>query len=454
MNKTGDQYTLNVPETGKKRIVVIGGGFGGLSFLKKLRSKAFQVVLLDRYNYHTFQPLLYQVATAGLEPDSIAGPLRKIIRNRKDWHFRMLRVNRIDIEKNKVFTTAGVLAYDYLIIATGSKINYFGNDSIAINAYPVKQVTHALDLRHTLFQQFEGLEILDRNSGVQENFNFVVVGAGPTGVEICGALAELKKHVLPKDYPELDISRMHIFLVEGLSKVLPTMSDSSGKKAKKYLEQAGVKVILNCMTDSFDGKTVHLNNGEKIVTNTLIWAAGVKPNLPEGIPGDFMEKDSLRVNVFNQLYNKDNTKIIDNVFAIGDIAFMKTEKYENGLPGLAPVAIQQGKHLATNMKRMLHGKAFNSFKYVNRGVMATIGRNRAVADLPCKINLSGTVGWMLWMMVHLLYLIEFRNKILVFINWFWNYVTYDRGIRLIIRPSPKSKDRISREMFKAMRNDE
>lgn len=447
-------YTYNIPDTGKPRIIIIGGGFGGLNFLKGLSDKDYQVVLFDRYNYHTFQPLLYQVATAGLEPDSVAGPLRKMIRKKADWHFRMLRVDRVAAGDQEIHTAAGRLHYDYLVIATGSKMNYFNNDSIARNAYPLKQVTHALDLRHTIFQQFEKLEILAKKKGKsRENLNFVVVGAGPTGVEICGALSELKKHVLPKDYPELDIGCMQIYLVEGLGQVLPAMSEASGKKAQQYLERFGVNVMLNCMTESYDGKVVALSNGEKITANTLVWAAGVQPNLPRGFSGTYTGKGGLRVNTYNQVSSEDGTSILENVFAIGDVAFMQTEKYEQGLPGLAPVAIQQGKHLAKNMKRNARGKALKPFNYVNKGVMATIGRNKAVADLPMNIRFSGLAGWITWMLVHLLYLVGFRNKTIVFTNWFWNYVTYDRGIRLIIRPSPKSRDLISRELANEMKTD-
>lgn len=452
MAKKNKTYTLNIPDIGKPRIVIVGGGFGGLHILKKLRSSDFQVVLFDRYNYHTFQPLLYQVATAGLEPDSVAGPLRKIIRKHKEWYFRMLRVDKVDPGKQEIHTAAGALHYDYLVIATGSKMNYFNNDGIARNAYPVKQVTHALDLRHTILQQFERLEILKKKEdNSRENLNFVVVGAGPTGVEVCGALAELKKHVLPKDYPDLDIDRMQIYLVEGLKQVLPAMSEASGKKAQHYLERSGVNVILDCMTESYDGKTVKLSNGEKITSNTLIWAAGVKPNLPEGFPPEFISKKGLYVNQYNQVCSEDGKSTLERVFAIGDSAFMQTDNYKEGLPGLAPVAIQQGKHLAGNLKRIPRGNVLKPFTYINKGVMATIGRNKAVADLPGNIRLSGLVGWFTWMLVHLLYLVGFRNKTIVFTNWFWNYVTYDRGIRLIIRPSPKSRDMISRELVSEMR---
>ncbi len=447
------KYSLNIPDTDKERIVLIGGGFGGINFLDKLKSNMYQVVVLDRYNYHTFQPLLYQVATAGLEPDSVAGPLRKKIHGKRDWYFRMLKVQEIELEKSEVITAAGSLSYDHLVIASGSRTNYFGNDSIAKNAYPMKQVTHALDLRSTILQQFEKLEVTSRQNNEQENLNFVVVGAGPTGVEVCGALAELKRHVLPKDYPELDISQMKIILVEGLSNVLPAMSETSGKKAKKYLEKAGVEVMLDCMTESYDGKMVKPSNGNEIATNTLIWAAGVQPNVPEGIPAKYLEKGAVRVDRFNRICLEDGKEPVENVYALGDCAAMKTGKYPEGLPGLAPVAIQQGRHLAKNMVRLKRSRNFKEFEYVNKGVLATIGRNRAVADLPGNRKLSGLAGWIVWMLVHLFYLVGFRTKTVVFTNWMWNYFTYDRGVRLIIRPSPKSQDRISREIVSEMNRD-
>ncbi|MEX2371193.1 MAG: NAD(P)/FAD-dependent oxidoreductase [Bacteroidales bacterium] len=452
MGKVSTKYNHNIPDSDKKRIVVIGGGFGGLNLLKKLKGERFQVVLLDRYNYHTFQPLLYQVATAGLEPDSVAGPLRKMIRNRKGWYFRMLKVSRVDLEKAEVHTAAGPIGYDYLVMGTGSKINFFNNGSIAENSYPLKQVTHSLDLRSTIFHQFERLELMAKHNSTEENLNFVVVGAGPTGVEICGALAELKRHVLPEDYPELEISRMQIFLVEGLDRVLPAMSEKSGKRAQRYLEKAGIKILLNCRTESYDGTTVQLSNGENIASNTMIWAAGVSANLPDGIPGIYLEKGAVRVNLFNQLITDDGQPI-ENVFALGDMAQMATARYPEGLPGLAPVAIQQGRHIGRNLNRIDAGRPMKPFQYINKGVLATIGRNRAVADLPGNIKLGGFPGWVVWMGVHLLYLVGFRNKTVVFTNWMWNYMTYDRGIRLIIRPSPKNRDRFSRAMVDEMHMD-
>lgn len=442
---------LNIPPTDKPRIVLVGGGFGGINFLKKINSKAFQIVVFDRYNYHTFQPLLYQVATAGLEPDSVAGPLRKIIHKKKNVIFRMIKVNRVDAENKTIHTNSGSLAYDYLVLATGAKMNYFNNSDIAKNAFPLKQVTHALDLRSHVFQQFEKMELIRDPKRIDKYFCFVVVGAGPTGVEICGALAELKKHALPKDYPDLDIEKMKIYLIEGLDVVLPGMSEKSSRKAHHYLTKLGVEIILNCKTTAYDGNTVTLNNDTKIDTGTLIWAAGVKGNLINGFDDQSIVKNKVYVNNLNQVCSDANKKtFFKDTYAIGDVAYMETDQYPVGLPGLAQVAIQQGKHLGKNLNRIAINKEMEPFYYKNKGVLATIGRNKAVADFPGNIKLAGFWGWIIWMLVHLLFLVGFRNKSVVFANWLWNYFTYDRGIRLILRPSTKKKDRISREMIDEM----
>lgn len=431
--------------------MIVGGGFGGINMLQKINRKDFQVVMLDRYNYHTFQPLLYQVATAGLEPDSVAGPLRKIIKKQDDVYFRMLKVNRIDPEKKTLYTAAGPLDFDYLVVATGAQINYFNNEGIARHAFPIKQITHALDLRSHIFQQFEKSEILKDDKEKKRLMTFVIVGGGPTGVEISGALAELKNNVLPTDYPELDVSGMEIILIEGLDRLLPAMSESSGQKTKKYLERMGIKIMLNCLTTEYDGKTAKLNNGEEIHTDTLIWAAGVKGNLIDGFNDKSIQKGKLMVNEFNQIYSDyERQKTYDNLFAIGDVCHMELTDYPKGLPGLAQVAIQQGKHLAENLDRMEEAKSLKPFRYRNKGVLATIGRNKAVADLPGNIHFSGIIGWIIWMVVHLLFLVGFRNKAVVFANWLWNYITYDRGIRLIFRPSTKNDDPVSREMIQEM----
>ncbi len=444
-------FTLNIPDSPKPRVVIVGAGFGGINLIKKLDKEQYQVVLLDRYNYHTFQPLLYQVATAGLEPDSIAGPLRKIINKKRDTYFRMLKVIAVEPKKNLVETSVGILSYDYLIIATGSRVNFFNNDKVAKHAFPVKQVTHALDLRSHILQQFEELECLDDEQSIERHLNYVIVGAGPTGVEICGALSELKNHVLPKDYPELNVDKMQIYLIEGLERVLPTMSEKSGKKAHHYLQKMDVHIRLNCLTESYDGNIVKLSNNQEIATNTLIWAAGVRGNILHGINNEGLRKEKMMVNEFNQVFDNYKTKQIhENMFAIGDVAFMKLKDYPKGHPGLAQVAIQQGKNVAANLNLLTKDKVMRPFIYKNKGVLATVGRNKAVADFPGSFNLSGFLGWIVWMIVHLLFLVGFRNKAVVFANWIWNYFTYDKGIRIILRPSSKKKDRISRDIVSEM----
>ena len=444
-------FSINVPKSDKPRIVIVGGGFGGIHLLKKINHSDNQVVLIDRYNYHTFQPLLYQVATAGLEPDSVAGPLRKILKKNKEIYFRMLKVDGINTKKKLVKTTAGNLEYDYLVMATGAEINFFNNKNIAKNSFPLKQITHALDLRSHIFQQFEKIEILNKSERKKRQMTFVVVGAGPTGVEVCGALAELKKYVLPTDFPEQNIDNIQIYLVEGEDRVLPGMSQKSGEKARQYLEKMGVNVVLGNLIKDYDGTTAILSDDSKIETETMIWAAGVKGNLVDGFGKDSLEKGKLVVNEYNQVVTGESgNAAFEDVFAIGDVAIMKSDQYSKGLPGLAQVAIQQGKCLASNFMRMRKGKGMKKFQYTNKGVLATIGRNKAIADLPGNIHMSGFFGWLLWMVVHLLFLVGFRNKAVVFANWIWSYFTFERGIRLIIRPSSKNHDKISREMVMEM----
>jgi NADH dehydrogenase len=451
MIKSNSKYKLNIPDTSKPRLIIAGGGFGGLNLLKKLDRDLFQVVIFDRYNYHTFQPLLYQVATAGLEPDSVAGPLRKIIRKNDEIYFRMLRVTSVNPEKKIVSTDAGQLSYDYLVIATGSKINYFGNDKISRYAFPLKQITHALDLRSHIFQQLEKLEISDQENAREELLNFVIVGAGPTGVELCGALAELKSHVLPRDYPDLDVSKMKIFLIEGLERVLPAMSEKSGKRAQQYLEDMGVSIRLNTMTKDFDGRVVSFDSGEKIHTTTLVWAAGVKGNILEGFSEKSIIKGKYAVNAYNQIIrDRDKNQAYQHSFALGDAAFMKTEDYPDGLPGLAQPAIQQGKHIAKNLRSLVRNQKPRKFSYKNKGVLATVGRNKAVAELP-NAWIGGGLGWFIWIIIHLLFLVGFRNRAIVLANWTWNYFTYDRGIRLILRPSSKDHDPVSQGMSAEMK---
>lgn len=435
MNKH-DYFSLHLPKTEKPRIVLVGGGFAGIELAKALKNLDAQLVLLDRHNYHTFIPLLYQVATAGLEPDSIAEPLRKVIEDQKDFYFRLAKVNKIVPEKNLVITEIGDLEYDYLILATGSKTNYFGNESMYKKAFPLKQIPQALDLRSHILQNFEKAVLSDDEEEIQKLMNIVIVGGGATGVEMAGAFGELKNHVLPKDYPELDFKKMNIFLVEGLPQLLTGMSSHASKKALKFITELGVNVSLNIKVQSFDGEKVTFSNGNMIKTGTFIWAAGVKGNIIDGLHESSIERSRVLVDDYNKVIG------YDNIFAVGDLAVMKSKKYPNGHPMLAPVAIQQGKLLANNIVKLFQGKEMVPFKYFDKGLMATIGRKRAVVDLPGGIKFSGFFAWIVWMFVHILYLVGFRNKLVVFSNWVWNYFTYDRGIRLIIRPFDMEKKTI------------
>lgn len=433
INEERQEISIQIPKSDKPRIVIIGGGFAGLKLIKHLTKESVQVVMLDRHNYHTFQPLLYQVATAGLEPGSIAGPLRRFMEEQHDFYFRMAKVTRINPEQKTVSTPVGDLPYDYLVIACGSKTNYFGMDEKFKDALPLKQIPQALNLRSHILQNFEKAVNTMDTYELKSLMNIVIVGGGPTGVEVAGALGELKNHVLPKDYPELNFRQMQIYLVEGLPHLLSGMSKTAGSKAFKYLKDFQVNILLNTMVDSYDGKNVRLSNGEKLLSQTLIWAAGVKGNVIPGLPPECVERSRYLVDQYSRL------KGFDSIFALGDIAHMETKEYPKGFPMLAPVAIQQGESLAKNFNRMLRGKPLKPFRYTNKGYMATVGRNRAVVDMPNGWSYGGFMAWLSWMFIHLLYLIGFRNKLVVFNNWLWNYFTYDKGIRLIIRPFSKEE---------------
>ncbi|RAU82133.1 NAD(P)/FAD-dependent oxidoreductase [Pontibacter arcticus] len=438
-----DQLSLNIPETTKKRVVIIGGGFGGINLAKKLKCREFQVVLLDRQNYHGFWPLLYQVATAGLEPDSIAEPLRKLFGGDEyeDFHFRLMRVTNINPVAKTVSTLVGDLRYDYLVIATGTKPNYFGNEQVKKFSFPLKQIPDALNLRSQLLQSFEQASMTTDPVTKQSLLNIVIVGAGPTGVELAGALSEMKRHVLPSDYPGLDFSKMNIFLVEGMDRVLPPMDPESSAKSQKYLEDMGIIIKLNTLVETYDGQVAILKNGEQIQTQTLIWAAGVAGALIDGLPEASVERGRILVNEYNQVLG------FNDVFAIGDIAFMKSEEFPRGHPGVAQPAIQQGQLLAKNLKRIIRNEPLEPFKYFDKGSLAIIGRNRAVADLPKNIHLGGFLAWAIWLFVHVMALVGFRNKLVVLSNWVYKFFTYENGTRLIIRPFVRQGDRIKRQFI-------
>ncbi|WP_028283148.1 NAD(P)/FAD-dependent oxidoreductase [Olleya marilimosa] len=424
---------MNIPKSSFPRIIIIGGGFAGIALAKKLSKQEVQVVLLDKHNYHTFQPLLYQVSTGGLEPDSIAYPIRKVLGDFPNFFFRLADVSEINTEKNKIISNIGELKYDYLVVASGSKTNYFGNTSIEANSMEMKTVPQSLNLRSLILENFEeALLTSDLNERIAL-MNFVIVGAGPTGVELAGALAEIKKGILPKDYPDLDTRLAQINLIQSGDKILKEMSPQASQKAEDFLEKLGVHVWKNVRVTGYDGKTVTTNSDLTFDAATVVWAAGVKGAAIKGLDSDqFVSRGNrIMVNEFNQV------KGLNNVFAVGDVAQMETESTPHGHPMMAQPAIQQGRLLGDNLLRMLENKPMKPFVYNDKGSMATVGRNKAVVDLP-NFKFQGVFAWFVWMFVHLFFLIGFRNRMVVFINWVYNYIRFDREARLIIRPYKKN----------------
>ncbi len=423
---------MNIPESNHPRVVIIGGGFAGLSLAKKLKNKKLQVVLLDKHNYHNFQPLLYQVATGGLEAGSIAYPIRKVIQEYQDFYFRLTSIKEIDTKNQKVLSEIGDLHYDYLVIATGSKTNYFGNKEIERNVMSMKTIPQSLNIRSLILENFEQAVLTKDQAEKDALMNFVLVGAGPTGVELAGALAEMKKAILQKDYPDLDITKMQINLIQGDNRVLNTMSEKSSAAAEKFLLQLGVKIWKNVRVTNYDGRTISTLSGLTFESATVIWTAGVKgvPMLGLDAAAFVKNVERIKVNRFNQVQG------YENIFAIGDIASMETEKYPQGHPMMAQPAMQQGALLAENLVRWLENKPMKPFEYNDKGSMATIGRNLAVVDLP-HYHFHGIFAWFVWMAVHLFSLIGFKNKAVVFLNWVYNYIRFDREGRLIIRPFKK-----------------
>ncbi len=420
---------MNIPQTSFPRIVIIGGGFAGISLAKKLAKQEVQVVLLDKHNYHTFQPLLYQVSTGGLEPDSIAYPIRKIVKNFPNFFFRLANVEGIDTEKKKISSDIGELKFDYLVLATGSETNFFGNTEIERYSMAMKTIPQSLNLRSLILENFEEALLTSDLHERNALMNFVIVGAGPTGVELAGALAEIKKGILPKDYPDLDTRLAQINLIQSGDRILKEMSELASHKAEDFLEKLGVNVWKNVRVTGYDGKTVTTTSDLTFEAATLIWAAGVKGTTVKGLDSkDYVASGNrLLVNEFNQV------KGFDSIFAIGDIACMLTEEFPKGLPMMAQPAIQQGEQLGDNLLRMVESKPMKPFKYKDKGSMATIGRNKAVVDLK-HWKFQGIFAWFVWMFVHLFFLIGFRNRMVVFVNWVYNYIRFDREARLIIRP--------------------
>ncbi|WP_185859749.1 NAD(P)/FAD-dependent oxidoreductase [Blattabacterium cuenoti] len=425
---------MNIPTVNNlKRVVIIGAGFAGLQIAKKLKRDKFQVVLIDKNNYHTFQPLLYQVATAGLEPDSIAHSIRTIIKKTKNFFFRLANVHYINTEKQKIYTNIGDLFYDYLIMATGSVTNYFGNKNIEHFALPMKSIPEALNLRSLILQDFESA-LLTKDSKERERLmTFVIVGGGPTGVELAGALAEMKKYVLPHDYPDLDIQRMNIHLLQATPRLLDGMSEASAKQAFKNLKELGVNIWLDCLVKDYDGKIVFINANKSIESANVIWAAGVKGAIIKGFLKEDIKGQRILVNDYLKALR------YKNIFAIGDVAYMiKNPFYPNGHPMMAQPAIQQGNYLANNFNRFLEKRQIKPFRYKNLGTMATIGRNKAVCDFP-YFKLKGFLAWIVWMFVHLVSLVGFRNRVIALMNWVIQYFHYNKSVRLIIRPFHRKK---------------
>ncbi|KAA6300250.1 MAG: NADH dehydrogenase-like protein [Candidatus Ordinivivax streblomastigis] len=434
---------INIPQTEKKRVIIVGGGFGGLKLARKLESSNFQVVLIDKNNYHQFLPLIYQIASSGMEPSSISFPFRKIVQSKKNFFFRLAEIRAVFPERKMIQTSIGKVSYDYLVFAAGTTSNFFGNKHIEEMAIPMKNVSEAMGLRNALLSNFERSVTCAGDNEKRELLNIVIVGGGATGVEIAGALSEMKKFVLPKDYPEMDKSELQIYLIEAVDRLLPGMDTHSSVNVEKYLRRMGVNVLLNHRVVDYKDNNVILENGDKIPTRSFIWVSGITAvpigNLNPSVLGI---GGRIQVNEFNRV------KGLDHVFAIGDQCLQTTDpRFPNGHPQLAQVAIQQGELLAKNLKRIEAGETPDAFHYKDLGSMATVGRNKAVAELS-GMKLKGSFAWFIWLFVHLRSILGIRNKIFVFLNWLWNYCTYESTLRLIIY-ARKAKVIIDRDIREA-----
>lgn len=422
----------NLPKPKYKRIVIVGGGFGGLKLARMLYGSGYQVVVLDKNNYHQFQPLLYQIATAGLEPSAISFPFRKLFQKQERMHFRIAELLTVSPEKNEITTSIGKLNYDFLVIAAGLTTNFFGNENIRKNALPMKTVSDAILIRNTILQNYEAA--LDQTDSLKKeaHLNVVVVGGGPTGVEMAGALAEMKKYILPKDYPELDFALMNIYLFEASPKLLNVMSEKSSEKARQYLEKLGVIVKTDTFVTDYNGQTVVLSDGSTHATYNMVWAAGVMPISFQGLEtAAFGKGKRILVDEFNLVTG------YSNIYALGDIAEMQSKGFPKGHPQVAPVAIQQAKNMAENFISLKKSKKLKAFHYVDKGSLATIGRHLAVADLP-YLKTQGFLAWVLWLFVHIMMLIGFKNKLVVMMDWAWSYFFSDQALRLLIKPSTRN----------------
>ena len=434
--------SVNIEKTDKKRIVIVGGGFGGLKLANKLRKSGMQVVLVDKNNYHQFPPLIYQIASSGIEPSSISFPFRKIFRRRKDFYFRMAEVRAICPARNMIQTSIGKMTYDYIVFAAGTTTNFFGNTRIEEEAMPMKTVSEAMGLRNALLGNLERSATCATEQERRELLNIVIVGGGATGVEIAGVLSEMKRYVLPADYPDIDSSELHIYLIEAAGRLLSGLSEESSQAAENFLHNMGVNVLLHRKVVDFQDHKVILEDGMEIPTRTFIWVSGVRAQSIKGFPESALGRGGrIKVDAYNRVEG------MENIFAIGDQCLQTADKnYPYGHPQLAQVAIQQGELLAENLRRMEKGKRLKPFRYRNLGSMATVGRNRAVAEFK-KVKLQGWIAWLLWLVVHLRSILGIRNKVVVMLNWLWNYLTYDQSLRMIVyaRKAKEVKDREYRE---------
>lgn len=414
----------------REKIVIIGGGFAGLQLAKHLNNQGkYKVMVIDKMNHHMFQPLFYQVATGRIEPSNISFPFRKIFQKSKNIQFRMTEVKKIIPSENKVIGEIGVFTYDKLVIATGCKTNFFGNQKMQELALGMKNTQEAITIRNRILLTFEKM-IIERKSSDDGNWNLVIVGSGPTGVELAGAFSEMKTNILPRDYPRMNFSDLNIILISADDKPLEAMSQESQDAAEDYLKQLGVKFLKNERVTDYDGEVINMASGNSIPTTNVIWAAGVTGNIIDDFNKENIVRNRYIVNRYNQV------KGFDNIFAIGDIAYMETPKYPQGHPQVANVAINQGKNLAKNFKKDSK-KDWTEYEYIDRGSMATIGKYRAVVDLP-KFKFQGFLAWYLWMFLHLMLILSVRNKLAIFFNWMWSYINKDSSLRLIIVPSKKN----------------
>ncbi len=410
-----------------KKIVVIGCGFGGLQFVNHLKKGLFDIIVIDKINHHQFPPLFYQVAASQIEPSTVSFPIRKIFQKRRDVRIRLANVLSVNGEKKYVETSVGRFPYDYLVVATGTRTNFYGNTEVEHNSLVLKSTYQAINVRNAILSNFEKLLYAEKKERL---YNIVIVGGGATGVELAGAFAEMTREILPKDYPNIDSDKVQVYLLEGGPHTLSNMSSFAQKYSEDYLRSMGVIVKTGTIVKDYDGEQVTLNNGEVIPTGNVIWSAGVTANVIDGVPaGSVLPNGRIRVDRVNRVEG------LQDVFAIGDVAYMETEKYPKGHPQLANVAIGQGKNLAKNFQKIVKEETgLKSYEYRNLGTMATVGRNKAVVDLPF-VKFKGRFAWLVWMFLHLMLILSVRNKLVIFINWAWNYVTKNNSLRLILKDS-------------------